>query len=262
MPKIAPDVIAAAQAAEAKWGIPASIQLAQYGDESGWGADMPPGSNNPFGIKALHALPSVEAATVEIIHGRATPTDAEFAVFPSIAAAFDAHAKLLALSAYYVKARACLPNVAAFCNALTGVYASDLRYGPKLNAIIADDNLTQYDAPPAPKPKLVPTASIPPAPAPTPTSGAKTVSDTASAAPASAPATFATSKPTMASLTVHGGLAAITGGVISFVSPLLPLFGFTTDQDAKIVAALGAVATVYGGVMAIIGRFKATTTLT
>lgn len=47
-----PEVIAAAQAAPARWGAPASITMAQWALESGGGQHMPKGSNNPFGIKA------------------------------------------------------------------------------------------------------------------------------------------------------------------------------------------------------------------
>ena len=81
-----------------------------------------------------------------------------------------------------------------------------------------------------------------------------------------APTPFVASKPIMASQTVHGGLVATLGGVMALVAPMLPTLlpglGFNADQAAHIVAAIGAVATVYGGVMAIIGRFRATTTLT
>ena len=45
-------VIRAAQASQTRWGIPASVTLAQWALESAWGSRMPPGSNNPFGIKA------------------------------------------------------------------------------------------------------------------------------------------------------------------------------------------------------------------
>ena len=72
---------------------------------------------------------------------------ASFAAYMSLVDAFDAHAALLANEPQYAPARACLPDVAAFCNALTGVYATDPTYGRLLNEIIADSNLTAYDAP-------------------------------------------------------------------------------------------------------------------
>lgn len=142
----APEVVAAARAAQAKWKIPASISIAQYGLESGWGAHMPPESNNPFGIKAVGARPSVTVGTTEYIHGNAVRIPQAFAVFPSLAAAFDLHAQLLATSGHYALARAALPDVYAFANALTGVYATDPNYGHLLGQIIRGSNLTQYDA--------------------------------------------------------------------------------------------------------------------
>ena len=58
-----PDVVAAARSAQAKWRVPASVSIAQYALESGWGKHIPPGSNNPFGIKALADQPHVTVAT-------------------------------------------------------------------------------------------------------------------------------------------------------------------------------------------------------
>ncbi|MGA0603199.1 glycoside hydrolase family 73 protein [Caulobacter sp. KR2-114] len=141
-----PDVIAAARAAEGKWKIPASISLAQYGLESGWGQHMPPGSWNPFGIKALPGQPSVSVPTREFVHGRYILVNAPFRAFASIADAFEHHARLLATGAPYARARSLLPNVEAFANALTGVYATDPHYGAELVAIIHGDELAQYDA--------------------------------------------------------------------------------------------------------------------
>ena len=140
-----PQVVAGAQAAQAKWGIPASVTIAQYGLESGWGAHMPPGSNNPFGIKAVAGQPSVAVPTREFIAGRYVTIKAAFRVFASLADAFDAHAELLAQSPHYAHARSLLPDVFAFVNALTGVYATDPNYGAELTAIIRGDNLVQYD---------------------------------------------------------------------------------------------------------------------
>lgn len=146
MTAIAPEAIAAAQMAEAQWHIPASVSLAQYGLESGWGAHMPPGSNNPFGIKALPGQPSSVTLTREVVGGENEIIHAGFRVFPSIAAAFDAHAELLATAGCYAAARAKLPDVEAFCEALTGVYATDPHYGAELTRIIRADDLTRFDA--------------------------------------------------------------------------------------------------------------------
>jgi flagellum-specific peptidoglycan hydrolase FlgJ len=142
----APDIVAAARAAQAKWKIPASVSIAQYGLESGWGAHMPPGSNNPFGIKALPGQARSNTLTREVVHGQDVVIHAGFRAFASIAEAFDAHAQLLATAGAYGPARARLPDVDGFITALTGVYATDPNYGRELMAIIAGDDLTRYDA--------------------------------------------------------------------------------------------------------------------
>lgn len=141
-----PEVIDAARAAETKYGIPASISIAQWAVESGWGQHMPPGSNNPFGMKARHGDPSVTVRTREQDHqGHDYYIEAPFRVFPSIEAAFDAHAALLC-KPIYAKARACLPNADLFADALTGLYATDRGYGRALKAVMRGSNLYQYDA--------------------------------------------------------------------------------------------------------------------
>jgi flagellum-specific peptidoglycan hydrolase FlgJ len=149
MPKIADDIIAAAQAAEAKWKIPASISLAQWALESGWGHHMPPDSNNPFGMKARPGDPSVSVQTREVDqHGHDYYITAPFRRFASIAEAFDLHASLLATAPVYAPARACLPDANAFADALTGRYATDPTYGKALRAIMQGWDLYQYNAAP------------------------------------------------------------------------------------------------------------------
>lgn len=150
-PGLTAEVIRAAQATERKYGVPASITLAQYGLESSYGRRMPRGSNNPFGIKAKAGEPFVNAATTEVIAGKAIRTIAKFRVFDSIADAFDAHAKLLATGRPYAKARAALPDVGAYADELGGGtsrdprYATDPRYGAKLRRLMRDDGLTRYN---------------------------------------------------------------------------------------------------------------------
>jgi len=131
------EAMAAAKASEEKYGIPASVTLAQFALESGNGAHMPAGSNNPFGIKAKPGQAYVEAQTNEFINGRMQRVTQRFAKFDSLADAFDAHAKLLATAAPYAAARAHADDPKAFANALTGTYATDPMYGAKLNAIMA-----------------------------------------------------------------------------------------------------------------------------
>lgn len=138
-------VIAAAQSSDKTWAIPASVTLAQWALESNWGRAMPQGSNNPFGIKAKAGQLFVEAATHEVVKGRRITVIAKFRKFASLIEAFDQHAKLLATAPAYAKARAQAKNPDAFAQALTGVYATDPDYGPKLTSIMKKYHLYQYD---------------------------------------------------------------------------------------------------------------------
>jgi flagellum-specific peptidoglycan hydrolase FlgJ len=145
MAMIPNEVITAAQTAWRKWKVPASVSLAQWIVESGWGAHMPVGSNNPFGIKAGPDQPHVDAITHEFTHGRYVTITAHFAKFASAADAFDAHAKLLATHpAYHHSMQA--PNAEQFAERLQGIYATDPHYGDKLVASMRKYGLEKYDA--------------------------------------------------------------------------------------------------------------------
>lgn len=151
MAKIAPEIIAAAQASHKLYKIPASVSLAQFAIESGWGKhDL--GCFNYFGMKApcdAHNTPLTPFVTLRTReqdrHGQNYYIDAPFRKFASPEEAFDEHAKLLATASVYAKARAKLPDPDAFADALTGVYATDLGYGKALKAVMHGSNLLQYD---------------------------------------------------------------------------------------------------------------------
>ncbi|ALK22722.1 glycoside hydrolase family 73 protein [Burkholderia cepacia] len=144
------EVIEAAQASQSKWGIPASISLAQWALESGFGKRMPHGSNNPFGIKAnKHDLETgnyVNAMTSEFVNGKEIRIPQPFKKFPTWKEAFDFHAELLATRKPYAEARAHLPDPFGFARGLDGHYATDPIYSKKLiGRMIEPYNLTQYD---------------------------------------------------------------------------------------------------------------------
>ena len=145
--KIPADIIAAARASQAKWGIPASVSLAQWAVESGWGKHSP--GNNPFGMKprAGRNDPQQMLMTREWSKARGNYyLPQPFRVFASIADAFEAHAELLATAKVYAKARAKLPDIGAFVDALTGVYATDPKYGQTLRAVMGGSaNLYAYN---------------------------------------------------------------------------------------------------------------------
>jgi hypothetical protein len=134
---IPPEITAAAMDSEAKYGIPASVTIAQWKLESNSGKNMPTGSNNPFGIKAKAGQPFVESMTTEVINGQSKRIMQRFAKFDSLQDAFEAHAKLLATSGAYKEARNHENDPNAFADALTGVYATDPMYGSKLKNIMA-----------------------------------------------------------------------------------------------------------------------------
>lgn len=140
------NIIQAAQTAQRKWGVPAAVSLAQFGVESAWGKHMPEGSNNPFGIKAMHGHPYVMAMTSEFLHGRYIRCEQPFRKFTDFAEAFDAHAELLATSPYYAHALVYKGDPEKYAAAIAHPYATDPHYAAKLIAIMRSAHLEQYDA--------------------------------------------------------------------------------------------------------------------
>jgi hypothetical protein len=137
-------VLAAAEASQQRWQVPAPITLAQWALESAWGAAMPPGSNNPFGIKAVGDQPAVPSQTHEVVNGETITVTVNFRVFPSVTEAFDEHGRLIASNPVYKPAMRQKDNPDAFADALTGVYATDPDYGSKLKWLIQNYNLANY----------------------------------------------------------------------------------------------------------------------
>jgi hypothetical protein len=140
-----PEVIAAAQESRLHWKVPASVTMAQWAVESAWGASMPPGSNNPFGIKARDADPAVESPTREVYDGKSVVITAKFRKFDSITQAFDLHGQLLATATPYKPAMQVSDDPDAFADALTGVYATDPEYGMTLKWVIHTYGWTKFD---------------------------------------------------------------------------------------------------------------------
>jgi flagellum-specific peptidoglycan hydrolase FlgJ len=139
------NVIQAAKSSMNSWKVPASVTLAQWALESSFGKHMPPGSNNPFGMKAAPGYPYVTATTKEVINGKEITVEARFRRFSSMDEAFDAHGRLLATRPAYAKAMKVAGNPDSFADALTGVYATDPRYGQKLKKIMTTYKLYQYN---------------------------------------------------------------------------------------------------------------------
>jgi hypothetical protein len=143
--QVPPDIVEAAVASWVKWNVPASITLAQWAVESAWGAAMPPGTNNPFGIKAVGDQPAVESATREVVEGESVMIPAKFRKFASLSEAFDVHGRLLATNSVYGAAMRNKDDPEAFADSLTGVYATDPAYGTTLKYVIKAYGFTFYD---------------------------------------------------------------------------------------------------------------------
>jgi hypothetical protein len=143
--QIPADVADAAVASRIRWTVPASVTVAQWAVESAWGGSMPPGSHNPFGIKATANQPAVESPTREVINGESVTVTARFRVFESLSQAFDEHGRLLATAPAYKDAMKRTDQPEAFADALTGVYATDPNYGFTLKWVMQNYGLSQYD---------------------------------------------------------------------------------------------------------------------
>lgn len=139
------EVIDAAVQSRLRWHVPTSVTLAQWVVESAWGTSVPPGSNNPFGIKASAGEAAVESPTREVVDGSDITVTAKFRRFGSLAEAFDQHGKLLATAAPYEAAMKLAADPESFAEALTGVYATDPNYGYTLKWVIQTYGLIRYD---------------------------------------------------------------------------------------------------------------------
>lgn len=165
MSKFTDAAIAAAQLSQRVWGVPASVSLAQFALESAYGTKMPPGSNNPFGIKAVAGQPSVTVSTKEVIGGKMVTVQAKFRKFDSFDEAFDAHARLLATKSIYASAMAAWKtdrDLEKGIKLMAVKYATDPAYASKIMSIIQGQQLVQYDheQPVAPKPMPAPAMPI------------------------------------------------------------------------------------------------------
>jgi flagellum-specific peptidoglycan hydrolase FlgJ len=152
-------VVPPAQAAQRKWGIPASVTIAQSIQESsnelGWGqSQLARAYNNYFGIKAEHlAKPGtyVELPTKEYVHGKIQVEEADFARYEDVNGSFEAHAKLLAIAQRYRPAMAATNDPEAFARQLQRCgYSTNPTYASGLSHLMSLYDLKQYDVPPEP----------------------------------------------------------------------------------------------------------------
>lgn len=135
---------AAAQAAQAQSGIPASFMLAQAGHETGWGTrgivgrDGTP-SNNLFGIKAGAGWngPTVDVTTTEYRGGEPIKLVQRFRAYASPAESFADYARLIGSSPRYAAVKAAGGDAQQFAAGLQKAgYATDPAYAEKLGRAI------------------------------------------------------------------------------------------------------------------------------
>jgi flagellum-specific peptidoglycan hydrolase FlgJ len=195
-------IAAGAIAAQRKYGVPASVTIAQAIDESGWGqSTLATKDHNLFGIKGTGPAGSDPLPAQEYQNGQLVATTSSFRVYNNTAESIDDHGKLLATSGYYGKSMADRRNPNAFAQALTGIYATNPSYGTQLISLMRQYNLYRYDVAP-PAPKAAPTA---PAAAPSP------VAATIPGLPVAAPAAPAGTAPPSPAPTPSGAPAAGNG---------------------------------------------------
>jgi flagellum-specific peptidoglycan hydrolase FlgJ len=140
--QVAPGAIAT----QHKYGVPASVTIAQAIDESAWGQSiLATHDHNLFGIKGTGPAGSDVLPTQEFTGGQLVDTTAPFRVYNDIGQSIEAHGKLLARSDYFTHAMANRHQPNAFAAALTGVYATDPSYGAKLIELMQHYNLYRFD---------------------------------------------------------------------------------------------------------------------
>jgi flagellum-specific peptidoglycan hydrolase FlgJ len=149
--------VPAAQAAQRRWSVPASVTIAQAILESsnaaGWGqSELTRTANNLFGVKAHHLTdPSsyVELPTHEVLNNHLDLVEARFERYETPAESFEDHAKLLAMARRYRPAMAVRGDVQSFCEQLERCgYSTNPQYAETLEKLIRIYDLTQYDVPP------------------------------------------------------------------------------------------------------------------
>jgi flagellum-specific peptidoglycan hydrolase FlgJ len=180
-----------AMAAQRRYGVPASVTIAQAIDESGWGQSaLATRDHNLFGIKGTGPAGSDVVPTREYQAGQLVSQASAFRVYHNIAESVDDHGKLLATSQYYRQAMAERRDPNAFAAALTGVYATDPQYGTKLIGLMQRYDLYRYDTPaPASTPHRAPAGPRSRAAAPKPTVHHSSAGTAPTRTPAPAPHT-------------------------------------------------------------------------
>lgn len=146
-------VVPGAIAAQQRWGVPASVTIAQAIVESGWGqSGLAARDHNLFGIKGAGPAGTDKLPTQEFQNGHYVTVTAPFRVYHNVAESINDHGQLLRTSGYYGAALSAWARdhssagADAFANALTGVYATDPQYGSTLITTMHRFNLYQFNS--------------------------------------------------------------------------------------------------------------------
>lgn len=146
------DMINGAIATQEKYGVPASVTLAQIKLESGGSnpgglSTLAYNDNNLFGIKAGSGWDGKTSTykTTEYGSNGYYTTSASFRSYNNVGESIDDHGKLLSSPLYANKTNG-VTNVEDYVKAIAGTYATDPNYASKLLNIINSDNLKQYDS--------------------------------------------------------------------------------------------------------------------
>lgn len=148
-----------------RYGVPASITLAQAILESGWGKVAP--GYNLFGMKGQGTEGSSVHRVVEYQRGKRSVRKASFRRYGSFTESINDHSRLLGTVERYAAARAAGDNVALYARALQGKYATDPRYASKLLDLSSRYGLQRFDwvtsgalAQPTPPPPVTSEVSV------------------------------------------------------------------------------------------------------
>ena len=146
-----------------KYGVLASLTIAQAILETGWGKYSV--GNNIFGIKTSPSWTgkTVTCKTGEIYDGQAVTVSGTFRGYDSIADSIEDHAKLFVNNSCYHNIIGCMDYKQACRNVQADGYATDPHYADTLISIIEGNDLTQFD-----KTASTPTPTAPSKPAPAP----------------------------------------------------------------------------------------------
>lgn len=145
------EVAPISQQMQQKYGVRASISIAQAILESEWGkSDLAALYNNLYGMKSSDASQSILLPTTEFVDGKPVTIHAYFRVYDSIASSIEDHAKLMAegtswdAELYHPVLQAATYQEAARALQKAG-YATDPDYPEKIIDLVERYELDQYD---------------------------------------------------------------------------------------------------------------------